>query len=120
MGIKTTQSPSTGHRGLGGFIPHFRNEENVLRTKLDCFLLLWMLIAGIMKEMDPSAATQTYVSGMEEDLALYGNKLNNILSIAYAIFVVPSQMLQTKLRPSLWFPFAEIVWGMYKRSSTSI
>lgn len=111
MGVETTQSPSTGYRGLARFIPYFRSEENILRTKLDCVLLLWMFIAGIMKEMDQSATTQAYVSGMKEDLNLYGNELNwfqTYFSIAYAIFIVPSQMLQTKLRPSLWLPFAEL------------
>lgn len=115
MGIETTRPSSSGHRGLGRFIPYLRNEENALRTKLDCILLLWMFIAGIMKEMDQSATTQAYVSGMKEDLALYGNELNwfqTYFSIAYAIFIVPSQMLQTKLRPSLWLPFAEIAWGV--------
>ncbi|KAL6707903.1 hypothetical protein ACN47E_003577 [Coniothyrium glycines] len=68
-----------------------------------------------MKEMDQSATTQAYVSGMKEDLQLYGNELNwfqTYFSIAYAIFIVPSQLLQTKLRPSLWLPFAEIAWGI--------
>ncbi|KAK7998475.1 WD domain-containing protein [Apiospora arundinis] len=103
------------HWGLDRFIPYFRNPENVLRAKLDLFLLLWMFIAGIMKEMDQSATTQAYVSGMREDLGLLGNELNwfqTYFSIAYAIFIVPSQMLQTKLRPSLWLPFAEITWGL--------
>lgn len=114
MGIEMAAS-NAGHNGLGWYIPYFRNEENVLRAKLDCLLLLWMFIAGIMKEMDQSATTQAYVSGMKEDLSLYGNELNwfqTYYSIAYAIFIVPSQMLQTKIRPSLWLPFAEIVWGI--------
>jgi hypothetical protein len=101
--------------GLGRFIPYFRNPEHILRLKLDCFLLLWMFVAGIMKEMDQSATTQAYVSGMKEDLSLYSNELNwfqTYFSIAYAIFIVPSQLLQTKLRPSLWLPFAEMGWGV--------
>lgn len=122
-----TGSLNTKHTGLGRYIPYFRNEENILRAKLDCLLLLWMFIAGIMKEMDQSATTQAYVSGMKEDLQLYGNELNwfqTYFSIAYAIFIVPSQMLQTKLRPSLWLPFAEITWGLltlftYKAKSAS-
>jgi ACS family pantothenate transporter-like MFS transporter len=112
MGVETT---APGYSWLGRFISYFRNEENVLRAKLDCFLLLWMFVAGIMKEMDQSATTQAYVSGMKEDLALFGNELNwfqTYFSIAYAIFIVPSQMLQTKLPPSLWLPFAEIAWGV--------
>ncbi|KAK8079357.1 hypothetical protein PG997_007175 [Apiospora hydei] len=103
------------HRGLARFVPYFRNPDNVLRAKLDLLLLPWMFIAGIMKEMDQSATTQAYVSGMREDLGLLGNELNwfqTYFSIAYAIFIVPSQMMQTKLRPSLWLPFAEITWGL--------
>ncbi|KAK8118185.1 uncharacterized protein PG998_006466 [Apiospora kogelbergensis] len=103
------------HRELGRLIPYFRNPENILRCKLDIFLLLWMFVAGIMKEMDQNATTQAYVSGMREDLGLWDNELNwfqTYFSIAYALFIVPSQMLQTKLRPSLWLPFAEITWGL--------
>lgn len=84
------------HRGLGRLIPYFRNPENILRCKLDLFLLLWMFVAGIMKEMDQSATTQAYVSGMREDLGLWDNELNwfqTYFSIAYALFIVPLQML---------------------------
>ncbi|KAF2622927.1 hypothetical protein BU25DRAFT_351316, partial [Macroventuria anomochaeta] len=78
-------------------------------------LLLWIFIAGIMKDMDQSATTQAYVSGMKEGMAFYGNELNwfqPYFSIAYAIFIVPSHMLQIKLPPSLWLLFAEIAWGV--------
>ena len=108
-------APQQHHRGLARLVPYFRNPKNMLRAKLDLFLLLWMFIAGIMKEMSQSATTQAYVSGMREDLGLLGNELNwfqTYFSIAYAIFIMPSQMLQTKLRPSLWLPFAEITWGL--------
>lgn len=49
---------NTGHSWLGWFLPYFRNEENVLRAKLDYFLLLRMFVVGILKEMDQSAITQ--------------------------------------------------------------
>lgn len=73
-----------------------------------------MFIVGFMIEMDQSGRTQAYVRDMKEDLALYGNEFNwfqTYSSIAYAIFIVPSQMLQTGPRPSLWRSFAEIIWG---------
>lgn len=117
----TTEPSSTEERAQAaqhGFlagIPYLRNPESILRLKLDAFLLLWMFIAGIMKEMDQSATTQAYVSGMKEDLGLYGNELNwfqTYFSIAYAVFIVPSQLLQTKLRPSIWLPCAEMGWGV--------
>lgn len=53
-----------------------------------------------MKEMDQSATTQAYVSGMREALGLYGNELvmfNTFFSIGYAIGLVPGQLAQTRV-----------------------
>ncbi|PSN72308.1 major facilitator superfamily transporter [Corynespora cassiicola Philippines] len=78
-------------------------------------LLAWMFLAGIMKEMDQSATTQAYVSGMRESLNLNGNELvefNTYFSIGYAIFLVPGQIIQTKIRPSIFLPICEITWGL--------
>ncbi|KAK6221343.1 hypothetical protein LQW54_001442 [Pestalotiopsis sp. IQ-011] len=64
--------------------------------------------------MDQSGTTQAYVSGMKESLSLYGNELvefTTYFSIGYAIFPVPAQMAQTRVRPSLFLPFCEIIWG---------
>lgn len=54
-----------------------------------------------MNEMDQSATTQAYVSGMRESLSLYGNELvmfTTFFSIGYAIGLVPGQLIQTKVR----------------------
>lgn len=83
---------------LGRFIPYFRNPENVLKAKTDATLLVWVVLAGIMKELDQTATTQAYVSGMREDLELHGNELvwfQTYFSISYAITIIPSQMLQS-------------------------
>lgn len=80
-------------------IPYFNDPRHVLLFKLDCLLLAWSFLAGIMKEMDQSATTQAYVSGMRESLNLYGNELvefNTFFSIGYAIGLVPGQLAQTK------------------------
>ncbi|KAH8201355.1 hypothetical protein TruAng_004438 [Truncatella angustata] len=65
--------------------------------------------------MDQSGTTQAYVSGMKEALSLYGNELvefTTYFSIGYAIFIVPSQIIQTRVRPSLFLPLCEIIWGV--------
>lgn len=65
--------------------------------------------------MDQSATTAAYVSGMQEDLSLYGNELvefTTFFSIGYALAIVPSQMIQTRIRPSLFLPLCEIIWGL--------
>ncbi|KAH7041237.1 major facilitator superfamily domain-containing protein [Microdochium trichocladiopsis] len=66
--------------------------------------------------MDQSATTAAYVSGMKESLSLYGNELvefTTYFSIGYALAIVPSQMIQTKVRPSLWLPLCETIWGAF-------
>jgi hypothetical protein len=65
--------------------------------------------------MDQSATTQAYVSGMKEALSLYGNELvefTTYFSIGYALAIVPSQMIQTLIRPSIFLPACEVVWGV--------
>jgi ACS family pantothenate transporter-like MFS transporter len=93
--------PQTGlFKHVSKVVPYFRNPRHVLILKLDCLLLTWTFIAGIMKEMDQSATTQAYVSGMRESLGLYGNELvmfNTYFSIGYAIGLVPGQLAQTKV-----------------------
>ncbi|KAH8433468.1 uncharacterized protein LDX57_011102 [Aspergillus melleus] len=67
-----------------------------------------------IQDMDQSATTQAYVSGMQESLSLYGNELvefTTYFSIGYALAIVPSQMIQTLIRPSLVLPVCEIIWG---------
>ncbi|KAI1635233.1 major facilitator superfamily domain-containing protein [Biscogniauxia mediterranea] len=66
--------------------------------------------------MDQSSTTAAYVSGMKEDLSLYGNELvefTTYFSVGYALFIVPSQMIQTRVRPSLFLPVCETIWGVF-------
>lgn len=89
--------------GIWRHIPYLRKAENLLLFKLDILLLTWTFIAGILKEMDQSATTQAYVSGMKESLSLYGNELvnfNTFFSVGYAIGLIPGQLIQTKVSQS--------------------
>ncbi|KAL3479912.1 major facilitator superfamily domain-containing protein [Aspergillus californicus] len=93
----------------------FDNPERVLVLKLDILLLVWAFVAGLTKDMDQSATTQAYVSGMKESLSLYGNELvefTTYFSIGYALAIVPAQMIQTLMRPSIFLPACEVIWGI--------
>lgn len=53
---------------------------------------------------------------MKEALSLNGNELvefTTFYSIGYALAIVPSQLLLTKIRPSIWLPFCEVLWGVF-------
>lgn len=40
------------------------------------------------------------------------NYLNTYFKIGYAIFLIPSQIVLTRVRPSLWLPPLELSWGV--------
>ncbi|RDW81140.1 uncharacterized protein DSM5745_04697 [Aspergillus mulundensis] len=91
------------------------NPERVLVLKLDTLLLTWAFVAGLTKDMDQSSTTQAYVSGWQEALSLYGNELvefTTYFSVGYALAIVPSQMIQTLIRPSIFLPACEVIWGL--------
>jgi MFS transporter, ACS family, pantothenate transporter len=52
---------------------------------------------------------------MKEDLALYGNQLNYMATcwtVGYVLGGIPSNLLLTRLRPSLWIPACELTWSV--------
>ncbi|KAL0572107.1 hypothetical protein V5O48_009860 [Marasmius crinis-equi] len=72
-------------------------------------------ISQVIKYLDQQNINQAYVSGMKEDLGLYGNELNyfsTYFQIGYCIMLIPSQIIMTYVRPSYWLPGLELVWGI--------
>ena len=53
---------------------HYPLEERKFLRKLDCFLLTFTSLAFFLKYLDSSNINNAYVSGMKEDLNLYGNE----------------------------------------------
>ncbi|KAK7682553.1 hypothetical protein QCA50_014353 [Cerrena zonata] len=51
---------------------------------------------------------------MKEDLGLHGNQLNYITTAwtcGYVIGQIPSNLLITRIRPSIWIPLMEVIWS---------
>ncbi|KAL4792058.1 major facilitator superfamily domain-containing protein [Aspergillus venezuelensis] len=80
--------------------------ERVLVLKLDILLLTWAFVAGLTNDMDQSATTQAYLV-----------EFTTYFSIGYALAIVPSQMIQTLVRPSLFLPACEVIWGLLTLST---
>ncbi|KAL1966059.1 hypothetical protein VTN77DRAFT_4807 [Rasamsonia byssochlamydoides] len=90
------------------------HEEHRLVRKLDSFYLIWACFYYFVMYLDSTNITNAYVSGMKEDLGLYGNQLNwmtTYWTIGYIIGTLPSQFVQMRVRPSRWLPLLEVIWG---------
>ncbi|WDK16912.1 major facilitator superfamily transporter [Colletotrichum graminicola] len=69
-------------------------------------------------DVDPKeerAFSNAYVSGMKEDLELFGNELNyftTFFNIGYMIMLYPSCIVISHFGPSRWLPACELIWGV--------
>ncbi|KAL1406257.1 hypothetical protein Q8F55_007952 [Vanrija albida] len=89
-------------------------EEKRFLLKLDIFLLTFGCISQIIKYLDQTNINTAYVSGMSDALNFNGNELNyfkTYFNIGYCLFLIPSQVIITRVRPSIWLPALEFIWG---------
>ncbi|WWC66633.1 uncharacterized protein I206_100536 [Kwoniella pini CBS 10737] len=117
----------TAHVDLhtGAVVEKKSKRERLFIARLDSILLVYLMISQIIKYLDQQNISAAYVSGMKEELKLFGNEYNYFtvwFNVGYAIFLIPSQIIITRVRPSLWLPCLETCWGiltisMYKVTS---
>ncbi|KAH8693569.1 major facilitator superfamily domain-containing protein [Talaromyces proteolyticus] len=89
-------------------------EEHQLVRRLDSFYLIWACFYYFVMYLDSTNISNAYVSGMKEDLGMYGNQLNwmtTFWTIGYIVGTLPSQFIQMRIRPSVWLPTLELIWG---------
>ncbi|ORY68279.1 major facilitator superfamily transporter [Pseudomassariella vexata] len=90
-------------------------EERRFLFKLDAVVLSFACLGYFIKNLDQVNINSSFVSGMKEDLGLYGNQLNYITACwtaGYVIGEIPSNMLLTRIRPSIWIPACEVTWSV--------
>ncbi|OKL61245.1 hypothetical protein UA08_03113 [Talaromyces atroroseus] len=90
-------------------------EERWLLFKLDACVLTFSSIGYFLKYLDLNNITNAYLSGMEEDLEMYGNQLvtsTTIFTIGYVIGQVPCNLLLTRVSPRWVIPSLEVGWGI--------
>ncbi|KAK7755094.1 hypothetical protein SLS62_002909 [Diatrype stigma] len=93
--------------------PGRTKEERAFVQKLDVYLLTLMSFGYFIKNLDQTNIANAFVSGMKEDLAMNGNEINLVdtaWTVGYVVGQIPSQVVLTKVRPSIWVPSCELVW----------
>ncbi|OQN97578.1 hypothetical protein B0A48_16442 [Cryoendolithus antarcticus] len=93
--------------------PGRSKEETHFVQRLDVGVLTILSLGYFIKNLDQTNISNAYISGMKEDLAMNANQLN-LIDVAwtsgYVIGQIPSQIVLTKVRPSIWIPSCELVW----------
>lgn len=67
------------------FSPSDTPEEKRLILKLDGLIMVFLFLAHWAKVLDSSATSTAYVSGMREDLKMFGNELNYLNTVYMSV-----------------------------------
>ncbi|KAK0634309.1 major facilitator superfamily domain-containing protein [Bombardia bombarda] len=85
-----------------------------LVRKVDFRLLPFLILMYLLNFLDRSNLAQAKLGSLEKDLGMVGNDFNvatSIFFVGYLLMQLPSNMLITRLRPSLYLTSAMVLWG---------
>ena len=83
----------------------------------------WAGFTYFSKNLNSNNVSNAYVSGMKEDLNVVGNEyqtFTTMWTIGYVISQIPSQMIITRIRPSLWCPSWELIWVLVTFATAAV
>ncbi|KAL5412835.1 hypothetical protein PMIN06_005880 [Paraphaeosphaeria minitans] len=90
-----------------------RMEKRIVR-KLDMTLMPVVWVLYFFNYMDRNNIAQAKLDSFEKDLGLVGNQFNvaiSILNVGYVLMQLPSNMLLTRVRPSIYLPACAMLWS---------
>ena len=90
-------------------------KEKKLLFKIDFFILTYGCFAYFTKWLDQANLSNAYVSGMKEDLAMYGTQYNlavTCFQIGTILGGIPSNLLLTWIPPRYLLPGMELIWAV--------
>lgn len=90
-------------------------DQRRLLFKVDAFILTFASIGYFLKNIDQTNVNNAFLSGMKEDLEMYGNELvtsTSIWTVGYVVGQIPSNLLLTRVSPRWVIPSLEVGWGI--------
>ncbi|XMA11975.1 hypothetical protein WAI453_004766 [Rhynchosporium graminicola] len=111
---KYIQTPSAGISK--GSINHDLKQPEEICSEIDAYLFTTICLGYFIKYLDQTNVSNAFVSGMKEDLRLYGNErnwLNTWFSLGVMIGSLPAMLFQLSwARPSYLIPTCEVCWSV--------
>ncbi|KAF4120344.1 MFS family permease [Geosmithia morbida] len=116
-------APTTGKVDPEAWASHFesmdedtrRGAERRLLRKVDGRLLPMLIIMYLLNFLDRSNLAQSRQGSLEADLGMTGTDFNlatSIFFVGYLLMQLPSNLLLTKVRPSLYLSATCCLWGV--------
>ncbi|KAI1855632.1 hypothetical protein JX265_006035 [Neoarthrinium moseri] len=99
------------------------SDQRRLLFKVDAFVLTFASIGYFLKNIDQTNINNAFLSGMKEDLSMYGNELvtsTSIWTVGYVIGQIPSNLILTRVSPRWVIPALEVGWGIATICTASV
>ncbi|KAF4840778.1 putative transporter SEO1 [Colletotrichum siamense] len=100
---------------IGWYPSDMPSEEKLVVLKLDLSILIFGCLSFFTKYLDQQSLTNAYVSGMREEIGMWGNELNYITATFWASYcgaMIPACYFLTKYPANLVLPSLELGWGL--------
>lgn len=94
-----------------------------LLWKVDIHLLPFLIMMYTLNYLDRSNLTQARQGSLEKDLHMRGDDFNiavSILFVGYLLMQLPSNLLITRMRPSVYLGVAMTVWGVVSTCNSAV
>ncbi|KAH8884662.1 major facilitator superfamily transporter [Thozetella sp. PMI_491] len=94
--------------------------EKKLVRRVDSHLMPVLVVMIVLNYLDRQALPNARVQGIEKDLGLKGDQFNTCISVLFAGYIalqIPSNMLLTRVRPSIYLPTCMALWGVVSACS---
>ncbi|TGJ88376.1 hypothetical protein E0Z10_g273 [Xylaria hypoxylon] len=101
---------------------HRAMNKKVMR-KVDIHLLPLLVLMYLLNFLDRNNLSQARLDTLEEDLGMKGTDFNlatSILFVGYILMQLPSNLLLTRVRPSLYLGIAMAIWGVISTAQASV
>ncbi|KAH8195099.1 hypothetical protein TruAng_010739 [Truncatella angustata] len=97
--------------------------ERKLVRKVDWRLMPVLVVMIVLNYLDRQALPNARVQGIEKDLGLKSDEYNVAISVLFAGYIalqIPSNMLLTRVRPSIYLPLCMALWGIVSACTAAV
>ncbi|WOO79139.1 putative transporter [Vanrija pseudolonga] len=100
--------------------PDFR--YSLLKRKVDLRLMPCLFVLLILNYLDRNALSLARVQGIEADLGLKGNNFNTAISVLFCGYIIgqlPSNLVLSRVRPSVYLSVMCVLWGIVSAATAA-